>query len=68
MFGLPFNTLGLAAFLLPLLGKAFDLNKAEDWVYSKLPEKVKAKGTPEEFENVRVKGGQFLKAVYDFLH
>lgn len=62
------TTLGLAASLIPVLGRAFDLNKADDWVYGKLPENVKEKGTLEEFDSVLQAGKAFVKACYDFIH
>lgn len=65
---LPSKTLRLAVLLVPILGRAFDLNKADDWIYGKLPDKVKEKGTLNEFEDVLKTGKAFLKAVYEFLH
>lgn len=70
MFGslLPSTTLAVAMSLLPLLSRAFDLNKADDWVYNKLSDKIKAKGTLEEFEDVLKTGKSFMKAVWEFTH
>ena len=64
----PSRTVGMALTVLPLLSRAFDLSKADDWVYDKLPESFKANGTFQEFQAILRTGKDFLSACYEFLH
>lgn len=62
------RTIGLAFTIIPLLGDALKLDKADDWVYSQLPEKWKQRGTLKEFEALIKSGKQFMKDLYAFTH
>jgi hypothetical protein len=62
------NTLGLALTLIPLLGRAFEKGHADEWIYDKLPSKIKAKGSLTELGGVLSTGKAFIKAVWAFLH
>ena len=65
---LPSQTWGIAVQLIPIFGRAFDLSKADDWIYDKLPEDIKEKGSLDEFDKVLKAGKAFMQAVYNFLH
>lgn len=64
----PSRTVAFALTLITVLSRAFDLGKADEWVYDKLPFGLGQNGTFEEFKRVIASGKVFLKDCYDFFH
>lgn len=52
----------------PLMLRAFDKGETVHWVYSKLPEGLKKRGTQEEFVEVYDTLNAALHAVWKFTH
>lgn len=64
----PSRTVALALSVLPLASRAFDLKQTDEWIYEKLGQKTKERGTLEEFREVIVTAKAFLNACWAFLH
>ena len=64
----PSRTIALALTLLPILSRAFDFSKSDEWIFNKLPNSVKEKGTISELQEVFQAGKDFIHACWEFFH
>lgn len=61
------QTLALCIRLIPLLGRAYDTNKGDEWIFEHV-KKFTPNATLEEMKELIHAGKEFTKACYHFLH
>jgi hypothetical protein len=54
--------------IVPLMMRAFDKGETLEWVYKKLPDGLKKRGTEEEFAEVYESLKAALAAIWKFTH